>query len=158
MTHLTSGMIFLFILFYFNISLSFAGYMVRLMWVRRSSRKSSATHSCRCVQCFHVQKLVCCQCLGFLTCTQMLMHVTAHGGCTDIIREPALTADSERKVPCHTRDSNLHQSDALPTELSHPSTGLRKKTIQWPPKPHQVPKLSLLRHIGIYYIYLVPKL
>ena len=64
------------------------------------------------------------------------------------------------------------QLDALPTELFHPSTGLRKKTIQWPPKPHQVatkttpsghqnhtklsqkphqvPKLQMLQHIGIY--------
>ena len=29
------------------------------------------------------------QCLGSLTCTQMLMYVIAHGGCMDTIRESA---------------------------------------------------------------------
>ena len=82
-----------FLKFYFSISLSFAGYMVRLLWVRHSSCKSRATHSYQRVPYFCVQKLVCCQCLGFLMCTQMLMHVTAHRGCADTVREPALKAD-----------------------------------------------------------------
>ena len=50
-----------------------------------------------------------CQCLGFLTCAQMLIHATAYRGCTDILIESALEADSGRKIPCCTRDSNLHQ-------------------------------------------------
>ena len=36
----------------------------------------------------------------------MLMHVIAHGGCTDTVRESASEADSGRKIPCRTRDSN----------------------------------------------------
>ena len=69
--------------------------------VRHSSRKSSATYSC--------QQWYGCQCLGFLTCAQMLMHVIAHGGCTDTIRESALHVDSGTKIPCCTRDSNPPQ-------------------------------------------------
>ena len=59
------------------------------------------------------------QCLGSLTCAQMLMHAIAHEGCTETVRESALKVDSERKSSGRTRESNLYQSDALPTEL-HP--------------------------------------
>ena len=45
----------------------------------------------------------------FLTCTRMLMHAIAHGGCMDTVRESALEADSGREIPCCTVDSNLHQ-------------------------------------------------
>ena len=45
-----------------------------------------------------------CQCLGALTCAQMLMHAIAHGGCTDTARESALKVDSARKIPCRTED------------------------------------------------------
>ena len=38
-----------------------------------------------------------CQCLGFLTCAQMLMHVIARGGCTDSVKESALKITSRRK-------------------------------------------------------------
>ena len=31
-----------------------------------------------------------CQCLWFLTCEQVLMHVTAHEGCADTVTESAL--------------------------------------------------------------------
>ena len=56
-----------------------------------SSPKSSATHSYQCVQYFRVStQWYGCQCLGFLTCTQMLMHAIAHGGCTDTVRKSAL--------------------------------------------------------------------
>ena len=41
---------------FFGTSLSFAGNSGQLTWVRRSSHKSSATHSCQCVQYFHVSK------------------------------------------------------------------------------------------------------
>ena len=37
------------------------------------------------------------------------MHATAHGGCTDAVRESALKVDSGRKVPCRTGDSNPRQ-------------------------------------------------
>ena len=48
--------------------------------------KSGATHSDQRVQYLRVSKQSCgCQCLGFVTCARMLMHVSVHGGCTDII-------------------------------------------------------------------------
>ena len=46
---------------------------------------------------------------GFLTCAQMLMHATAHGGCRDTVGESALEDGSERKIPCRLTDSNLRQ-------------------------------------------------
>ena len=50
-----------------------------------------------------------CQCLGSLTCAQMLMHAIAHEGCTDSVRESALKVDSARKtkIPCRTGESNV---------------------------------------------------
>ena len=64
--------------FYFT-SLSLEGNFGSLIWLRRSSLRSSASHSCRCVQCFRVYKQwYGCQCLGFLTSTQTLMHAVAH--------------------------------------------------------------------------------
>ena len=90
----------------------------------------------QCMQYFPVSKQwYGCQCLGFLTCAQMLMQAIAHGGCTDSVRESALEADWE-KIPCRTAgDSNPRQygfwrfsrtlyqlsyqlSYQLPTELS----------------------------------------
>ena len=52
-----------------------------------------------------------CQCLGFLTCAQLLMHPIAplHGSCTDTVREFAMKADAREKLPCHTWDSNPRQ-------------------------------------------------
>ena len=50
-----------------------------------------------------------------LTCTQTLMHSIAHEGCTDKVRESALKADSGRKLPCRTGESNLPQWCAGPT-------------------------------------------
>ena len=44
-----------------------------------------------------------------LTCAEMLMHAIAHGGCTDTVRESAPEADSGRKIPCRTWDSNPQQ-------------------------------------------------
>ena len=77
----------------------------RFTWVRYCSRKSSATHCYRCVQYFPVSEQCHSQCLGFLTCTQMLMRATA---CvlTDTVTESALETDSGRKIPCRTGDSN----------------------------------------------------
>ena len=46
----------------------------------------------------------------------MSMHEIAHGGCTGtVIRESALKADSGRKIPCRTGESNLRQRRAGPT-------------------------------------------
>ena len=75
-------------IYIFSTSLSLVGNLGHLTWVRHCSRKSSATHSkssathsCQCVQYLHVsKKWYGCQCLGFLTCAQMLMLATAHRG------------------------------------------------------------------------------
>ena len=72
-------------------SLTTVGNSGCLTWVRHSSPKSSATHSYLCVQHFPVSKQrYGCQRLGFVTCAQMLMHATAHGGRTNTVRESAL--------------------------------------------------------------------
>ena len=75
-----------------------------LTWVRHGSSKSSATHSNQCVQCFCVSKQwYGCQCLGLLTCAQVLMYKQIlMRVCTDTVRESALEAVSGRKIPCHT--------------------------------------------------------
>ena len=65
-------------------------------------KATAAAHSYQCVQQFCVSKPWCgCQCLGFLTCAQMLMHATAHGGCMNIVRESVLKANLEWKIPYH---------------------------------------------------------
>ena len=46
---------------------------------------------------------------GIWMCAQVLMHVIAHGGCMDTVRESALGADSGREIPCRTWDSNPPQ-------------------------------------------------
>ena len=51
---------------------------------------------------------------GSLTCAQMLMHVTAHGGVRTHVRESALKVDCGRKIPCRTGESNLRQRRAGP--------------------------------------------
>ena len=110
---------------YFSASLFLAGNLGRLSWVWHSSRKSCASHSYRSVQYFRESKPCCgCWCLGFSPCTQMLMHAIAHGGCTDTVRESALTVDWEKNpflLQGLERVSVLclaFQSDALPAELS----------------------------------------
>ena len=40
----------------FSLSLSLVGNSGSLSWVRHCSRRSSATHSYRCVRCLHVAK------------------------------------------------------------------------------------------------------
>ena len=72
---------------------------------------------------------------GSLTCTQMLTHATAHGGCTDTVRESTLKVDSGRKIPCLSGESKpvsaACRSDALPTELHpHPRTGVHENQIK----------------------------
>ena len=39
----------------------------------------------------------------------MSIHVIAHGGCTDTVRESALEVDSGTNIPSRTVDSNPHQ-------------------------------------------------
>ena len=68
-------------------------------------------------------------------CTQMLLHATAHGGCTDTLQESlhvtesALKVDSERKIPCCTEESNLHQQcdGTMLYQLSYIPTLLQTK-------------------------------
>ena len=93
------------------ISLSLTGNSGRLTRVWHSSRKSSATHSYLCVKYFRVSKQwYSCQCLGFLTLSQMLMHAITDEGSTDtVIRESALEAGCGPKIPSRTGDSNLRQ-------------------------------------------------
>ena len=56
-------------------------------------------------------------------CAQMLMHVTAHGGCTNTVRESALKVDSGGKIPYGIGGiepaSATCQSNTLPIE-PHP--------------------------------------
>ena len=83
---------------------------VALPGLRHRGRKSSVTHSHRCMEYFRMSKQSYgCQCLRFLTCSQMLMHGIAQGDCTDTGRESVPEADSGRKITCRTGDSNLHQ-------------------------------------------------
>ena len=78
-------------------SLPLAGNLGRLTWIRHSSHRSSTIHSYRCAQYFPVSKQwYGCQCLGFLMCTQMLMHVIACRDCADTRRESALKVDWEK--------------------------------------------------------------
>ena len=68
---------------------------------QHSSRMSSTTYSYWCAQYFCVSEQWCaCQCLRFLLCSCMLMHVIAHWGCMDTVRESALRVDSGRKMSC----------------------------------------------------------
>ena len=86
---------------YSSTALSLAGNSGRLALVRHSSRKSSATHSYRCLQCFRVSKpWYGCQCLDFSTCVQTTMHAMAC--CTDTVRESALEVYLGRKIRCRT--------------------------------------------------------
>ena len=65
-----------------------------------------------------------CQCLGFLVCTQMLMHAMAHGLCGHLKRVCAGSWLKEKSLAA-IGDSNLHQycawlfSQTL-YQLSHP--------------------------------------
>ena len=83
----------------------------------RYFRMSKRRYGCQWLEKFG------CQCLGSLTCAQMLMHAIAYGSCTDTVRESALKVDSGRKIPFRTEEiepaSAACRSDVLPTEL-HP--------------------------------------
>ena len=84
------------------LSVGLAGNLGHLTRVSHSAADAMAVlpteYSYRCVQYFHVSKeWYGCQCLGFLMCVQMLIHATAHGGCTNTVRESALKVGSGRK-------------------------------------------------------------
>ena len=103
-----------------------------------SSRTSSATHSYEYVQYFRLSKQrYGCQCLGFLTCAQMLMHAVAHGGCANTVRKSALKVDPGRKIPCHTGDSNpsalrlAFRPDAATREQTTAVRGCQRKLMHY---------------------------
>ena len=63
--------------------------------------------------------------------------LVANGGCTDIVRESALKADSGQKNPLPNRGPEpasilrlAFQSDAVPTELSPPLTAVAGTRMQ----------------------------
>ena len=127
---------YLFVYTCFSTSLSLVGNSGRLTWVIKAHLPQEQLGSrflSLCVQYFCVSKqLHGSQCLGLSTCAQMLMYAIARGGCTDTVRESALKADSGRKIPCCTGDSNprwYFQSDALltyPCPLLKPFAKLRR--------------------------------
>ena len=88
----------LIILYILVLFLSLAGNSRCLSWVRHSSRKSSATHSCQCVQHFRVSKQwYGCQCLGFFNVhTDVDTYDCTRGLYGDTVRESALEADWEK--------------------------------------------------------------
>ena len=49
-----------------------------------------------------------CQCLGFFTRVQTLMHAIAHGDCASTVRESSKVGFG-RKIPCRIRESNPRQ-------------------------------------------------
>ena len=116
-------------IFFLTASLPLAGNSGRLTWVRHNSCKSSATHSYQCVQYFCVsEQWYVCQCLGFLTCTQMLMHAITHRGCTHTVRLVCIGSwlwEKKNPLPHWGLEPMsvlrlTFQSNALPTELSLP--------------------------------------
>ena len=122
---------------FLNTSLSLMGNSGHLTWVRHSSRKSSATHSYRCVQYVHVSKQgYGCQRLGFLQCEQTLRHAIAHWGlykrCKKVstgsltLGGGSLNLGGKSLASPGTRTASVlclaFQSDAQPAELSRTSS------------------------------------
>ena len=75
---------------------------------------------------------------GSLTCAQTLIQAVAHGGVRTHTRESALKVDSGRKIPCRTRESNLHQ----------PGDGLMLQATSYIPTIKQLNELCCLRLLG----------
>ena len=76
---------------------------------------------------------------GSLTCAQILMCEIAHGGVRTHVRESALKVDSGRKIPCHTRESNLRQwcDGPMSNQLSHiPTNPVLSSKL--PLRPHKL--------------------
>ena len=94
-------------------SLSVAGQSRALLPTYHSSRKSNAAHSYQCMQHFCLSKWrYSGQCLGFLTCAQMLMHVIVHRG-QKHCKSLAPNVGSGRKIRCRT-GNNPHTSIVFP--------------------------------------------
>ena len=109
--------------------MSHAGNSGHLTRVRHSSHKSITTSMC----CIFMCQFYGSQCLGILTCIEVLMHV--HGGCTDTVRKSPLKVDWEKNCLPYTGLEPLSvlclafQSDALPTKLSSPLFHCYRKKI-----------------------------
>ena len=102
-----------------------------LSWIQPSNHKSSATHySYQRVQYFHVSRQwYGCQCLGFLTCAQLLIQAIAHRGLYGHCKTKRVCPEDgfwEKNPLLHwglEPTSVLHlgfQLDSLPTELFLP--------------------------------------
>ena len=106
----------------------------RLSCAKHSSRKSSATHSYQCMQCFPVfNGRYSCQCWGFLKCARMLMHATARGICTGTVRESresAMEGDSGRKNPLP--GLGFEPASALRLAFQWDAYQLRHSLLLWP--------------------------
>ena len=104
---------FFFFKFYFRFSLSLVGnWGIGVAFSGKVQQPQEQRYPflsvCAVVSC--VQTIVCgCQCLGFLTCAQLLMHAIAQGSYTDTVRESALGVNSGRKIPWRTGDWNPRQ-------------------------------------------------
>ena len=89
-------------------------------------------HSYLCGQYFRVSRQWCgCQCLGFLTCAQMLRCVVAHRGCTDTVRESVLKVESGAKIP------SLYTGVEPMSVLCLVFQSVYCATLPPPPPPHQ---------------------
>ena len=70
---------------------------------------------------------------GSLMCTQMLIHVTAHGGVQipyDSLHWKSTLGLSRKKIPCHSWESNLRRQSASPMlyQLNYIPTRTRTHT------------------------------
>ena len=63
----------------------------------------------QCVQYFCVQTLVWLPVFRIFN-MRTLMHVIAHWGCMNNVRESTLKMNSGEKIPCHTEESNAHHA------------------------------------------------
>ena len=102
----------LFIFYHSIVPLGFLPWEIQVAFPGESQlRQSHATKATVHAGCFSVSIIH--QTLtwttGTLTCAEMLMHVIAHVGVWTHVRESALKADSEGKIPCRTGESNLCQ-------------------------------------------------
>ena len=105
---------------------------LRLTWVSYGTAAWRATlvyiHSYQSVRHFevHLTMVYCCQCSGFLTRAQMLMHRLHTGEAVpaNTVGKSALKADSGRKIQCRIGESNPHQK---PCQCETQSTRSRAK-------------------------------
>ena len=80
--------------FVFKYFIVTCGNLGRLAWVRHRATRSALPIPVSVCAILRVSKQCYgCQCLGFLTFAQMLVHSIEHWGCTDTARESALKVD-----------------------------------------------------------------